>query len=86
MPAFAGLKRWFMSLREDYPEARPPGSHYSLSLSRGDAVRTVRLGPVGVGAIAALALLSLAWTASVTFYVAFHDDVDAAQSSRGRWK
>src|ERR1700722_3931174 len=81
-PAFAGLERWFMSLREDYPKARPPGSRYSLSLSRGDAVRTFRLGPVGVGAIAALALLSLAWTASVTFYVAFHDDVIGAILAR----
>src|SRR5271156_5380720 len=26
-PAFAGLERWFMSLREGYPEARQPGSH-----------------------------------------------------------
>jgi murein DD-endopeptidase MepM/ murein hydrolase activator NlpD len=81
-PAFAGLERWFMSLREDYLEAAPPASHYSLSLSRGDAVLTVRLGRVGVGAIAALALLSFAWTASVTFYVAFHDDLMGAILAR----
>jgi murein DD-endopeptidase MepM/ murein hydrolase activator NlpD len=74
-PAFAGLERWFMSLRADYPEARPPGSHYCLSLSRGDAIRSVRLGGAGLGAIAALALVAFAWSASVTFYVAFHDDV-----------
>ena len=71
-----------MSLREDYPEARPPGSHYCLSLSRGSAVRTVRLGRVSVGAIAALALLSFAWTASVTLYVAFHDDLMGAILAR----
>ena len=71
-----------MSLREDYRAVGPPGSHYCLSLSRGDAIRTVRLGRVGVGAIAALALLSFAWTASVTLYVAFHDDLMGAVLAR----
>ena len=71
-----------MSLPEDYPAAGPPGSHYCLSLSRGDAIRTVRLGRAGVGAIAALALLSFAWTASVTLYVAFHDDLMGAILAR----
>ena len=71
-----------MSSREDYPEARPPGSHYCLSLSRGDATHSVRLGRAGVGALAALALLTFAWTASVTFYVAFHDDLMGAILAR----
>ena len=71
-----------MSLRENYPAVGPPGLHYCLSLSRGDAVRTVRLGRVGVGAIAALALLSFAWTASVTLYVVFHDDLVEAVLAR----
>jgi hypothetical protein len=84
-PAFAGLERWFMSLREGYPEAWPPGLQYCLSLSRGDAIRSVRLGRAGVGALAALALLSFAWTVSVTIYVAFHDDL-MGQSSCGRRK
>jgi murein DD-endopeptidase MepM/ murein hydrolase activator NlpD len=64
-----------MSLREDYPAS---GRHYCLSLSRGASVRAVRLPRVGVWAIAALALLSLAWTAAVTLYVAFHDDLMGA--------
>jgi murein DD-endopeptidase MepM/ murein hydrolase activator NlpD len=81
-PAFAGLERWFMSLREGYPVARPPGSHYCLSLSRGDAIRSVRLGRAGVGGLAALALISFAWTASVTVYVAFHDDLMGAILTR----
>ena len=71
-----------MSLREGYPEARPPGSHYCLSLSRGDVIRSVRLGRAGVGALAALALISFAWTASVTVYVAFHDDLMGAILAR----
>ena len=71
-----------MSLREDYPEAGPPASHYCLSFPRGDAIRTVRLGRLGVGAIVALALLSFAWTASITLYVAFHDDLMGAILAR----
>jgi murein DD-endopeptidase MepM/ murein hydrolase activator NlpD len=72
---FAGLERWFMSLREGHPRPRP---HYRLSFARGDAVRTVRLSPAGLWAIAAVAMLSLAWTAAVTLYVVFHDDVMGA--------
>ncbi len=64
-----------MSLREGHPR---PGPHYRLSFARGDAVRTVRLPPAGLWAIAALAMLSLAWTAAVTLYVVFHDDVMGA--------
>ena len=71
-----------MSLREGYPGARPPGSHYCLSLSWGDITRSVRLGRAGVGALAALALISFAWTASVTVYVAFHDDLMGAILAR----
>ncbi|HEV7479218.1 MAG TPA: peptidoglycan DD-metalloendopeptidase family protein [Roseiarcus sp.] len=71
-----------MSLRVGYPEARPPGSHYCLSLSRGDVIRSIRLGRGGVGALAALALISFAWTASVTVYVAFHDDLMGAILTR----
>ena len=36
----------------------------------------------GLWAIAALALLSFAWTASVTLYVAFHDDLIGAILAR----
>src|SRR5271154_4937427 len=68
-----------MSLRQGYPQL---GAYCCLSLSRGGAVRTVRLGRISVGAIAALALLSFAWTASVTLYVAFHDDLMGAILAR----
>src|SRR5882757_2216257 len=68
-----------MSLREGYPEAGP---HCCLSLSQGDAIRSVRLGRAGVAVLAALALLLFAWTASVTFYVVFHDDLMGAILTR----
>ena len=44
-----------MSLREGYPEPGLPTTHYFLSLSRGDAIRTVTLRPTGLWTIAALA-------------------------------
>ncbi len=66
-------------LREGYPQ---PGLHCCLSFSRGDAVHSIRLGRAGVGAIAALALISFAWTTAITLYVAFHDDVIGAILTR----
>ena len=71
-----------MSLREGYPQSRPPGSHLCLSLSLGGGGRTVRLGPASVGAIAAVAVLFFAWTAAITLYVTFHDDVIGAILAR----
>jgi hypothetical protein len=68
-----------MSLREGYSGS---GAHYCLSLSRGEAFRTVRLPPAGVWAIVAIALLLFAWTAAVTLYVAFHEDVIGAILAR----
>jgi murein DD-endopeptidase MepM/ murein hydrolase activator NlpD len=76
---FDGLERWFMSSRKGY---RQPGSHYCLSLSRGGAVSTVSLPPAGVWAVAAVALLAVAWSAAITLYVAFHDDVMGAILAR----
>src|SRR5258708_4722151 len=75
-------EHWFMLLREHYPEPEPPGGYYCLSFSRGDAIRSLRFGRAGVGAIAALALLSFTWTASVTLYIAFHDDLMGAILAR----
>jgi murein DD-endopeptidase MepM/ murein hydrolase activator NlpD len=74
-PLFAGLERWFMSLREGAPEAGLPTSHYFLSLSRGDAIRTIMVRRENLWAIAAITALLFAWTAVVTAYLAFHDDL-----------
>jgi hypothetical protein len=71
-----------MSLREG---RRPPGlptSHYFLSVSRGETIGMVKLRPVAMWAIAALALLSLAWSVAATAYVAFHDDLLGAIAAR----
>ena len=69
-----------MSLREGEPAL--PTSHYFLSVSRGDAIRTFMVRPAALWAIAALALVSLAWAAAATAYVAFHDDLMGAIVAR----
>ena len=69
-----------MSLREGQPPL--PTSHYFLSVSRGDAIRTFMVRPAALWAIAALALISLAWAAAATTYVAFHDDLMGAIVAR----
>jgi murein DD-endopeptidase MepM/ murein hydrolase activator NlpD len=71
-----------MSLRDGAPETGLPTTHYFLSLSRGDAIRTVMLRPAGFWAIAALAVLLFAWAAAATAYLAFHDDLIGAIVAR----
>ena len=69
-----------MSLRKAEPAL--PTSHYFLSVSRGDAIRTVRVRPTALWTIVALALISLAWAAAATAYVALHDDLIGAIVAR----
>ena len=69
-----------MSLREGEPAL--PTSHYFLSVSRGDAIRTFMVRPAALWALAALALISLAWATAATAYVAFHDDLMGAIVAR----
>jgi murein DD-endopeptidase MepM/ murein hydrolase activator NlpD len=81
-PFFAGLERWFMSLREDAPESGLPTTHYFLSLSHGDDIRTIMVRRAGFWAIAAIAALLFAWSGVVTAYLAFHDDLLRAVVAR----
>ena len=69
-----------MSLREGQPPL--PTSHYFLSVSRGDTIRTFMVRPAALWAIAALALILLAWAAAATAYVALHDDLMGAVVAR----
>ena len=71
-----------MSLREGHREQALPTLHYFLSVSRGEAMRTFMLRPAALWALAALALLSLAWSVAATAYVAFHDDLMGAIVAR----
>jgi murein DD-endopeptidase MepM/ murein hydrolase activator NlpD len=71
-----------MSSREGYRAPELPASHYFLSVSRGDAIRTLMVRPAALWAISALALLLLVWSATVTAYVAFRDDLMRAVIAR----
>jgi murein DD-endopeptidase MepM/ murein hydrolase activator NlpD len=71
-----------MSLGEGYPEPGLPTSHYFLSLSRGDAIRTVMLRPAGLWALAALTVLLIVWASAVSAYIALHDDLLSAVVAR----
>ena len=71
-----------MSQGEGYPEPGLPTSHYFLSLSRGDAIRTVMLRPAGLWALAALAALLFVWSAAAAAYLVFHDDLMGAMVAR----
>jgi murein DD-endopeptidase MepM/ murein hydrolase activator NlpD len=71
-----------MSQGEGYPEPGLPTSHYFLSLSRGDAIRTVMLRPASLWALAALAALLIVWASAVSAYIALHDDLLSAVVAR----
>ena len=71
-----------MSQGEGYPEPGLPTTHYFVSLSRGDAIRTVMLRPAGLWALAGLAALLFVWSATAAGYLAFHDDLMGAMVAR----
>ena len=71
-----------VSCRCDKREPALPTSHYFLSVSRGDAIRTFMVRPAALWALVALALISLAWAAAATAYVALHDDLMGAIVAR----
>ena len=59
-----------------------PATHFFVSLSRGDAIRTVMLRPAGLWAIVALAAFVIVWAAAASVYIAFHDDLLSAMVAR----
>ena len=71
-----------MSIRERFPPAKLPSSHYFLTVSRGDKVRAFAVRPalaaLGLAAIPAFAL----WATGATAFIAFHDQVVATLLSR----
>src|SRR5271154_2891982 len=64
-----------MPIREKFPKAQLPRSHYFFSIGRGDSLRTFALRPFALWAIVSLLPLSLVWGGAATLYVAFHDDM-----------
>lgn len=64
-----------MPVRENFPNAQLPRSHYFFSIGRGDSLRTFALRPLTLWAIIALLPLSLLWGGGATLYLAFHDEM-----------
>ena len=64
-----------MPIREKFPKAQLPRSHYFFSIGRGDSLRTFALRPLTLWAIIALLPLSLLWGGGATLYLAFHDEM-----------
>jgi murein DD-endopeptidase MepM/ murein hydrolase activator NlpD len=71
-----------MSIRDRFPSAKLPRSHYFLTISRGDKVRAFAVRPVlAAAALAAIPLLGV-WATGVTAFVALHDQVFATLVTR----
>ena len=64
-----------MPIRENFPKAQLPRSHYFFSIARGDSLRTFALRPMTLWAVISLFPLSLLWGGAATLYFAFHDDM-----------
>jgi murein DD-endopeptidase MepM/ murein hydrolase activator NlpD len=71
-----------MSLRDRFPPARLPNSHYFLTVSRGDKMRAFAIRPaVAAAAFAAIPALAL-WATGATAFIAFHDQIIATVMTR----
>lgn len=64
-----------MSVRESFPRAKLPRSHYFVSISRGESFRTFAFRPLALWAAAAFLPLVAVWAAGASLYIAFHDDM-----------
>jgi murein DD-endopeptidase MepM/ murein hydrolase activator NlpD len=71
-----------MSIRDRFPPAKLPSSHYFLTVSRGDNVRAFAVRPaLAAAALAAIPALAI-WAGGATTFIAFHDQVIATLLSR----
>jgi murein DD-endopeptidase MepM/ murein hydrolase activator NlpD len=66
-----------MSIRDRFPAARLPTSHYFLTISRGESVRAFAVRPVAaLAALAVVPILAL-WAAGATAFIALRDQAPA---------
>jgi murein DD-endopeptidase MepM/ murein hydrolase activator NlpD len=71
-----------MSIRDRYPPAKLPESHYFLTVSRGERTRVFAVRPpLAVAALVATPLLA-AWAFGATAFIACHDQIMTAMLSR----
>ncbi len=71
-----------MSIRDRFPSAKLPRSHYFLTVSRGDRVRALAVRPtLAFAALTAIPVLAV-WAFGATAFIACHDQVLATILSR----
>ncbi len=71
-----------MSIRDRYPPAKLPDSHYFLTVSRGERTRVFAVRPpLAVAALVAAPLLA-AWAFGATAFIACHDQIMTSMLSR----
>ena len=64
-----------MSIRDRFPTAKLPDTHYFLTVSRGDRVRVFAVRPaLGIATVAAVPLFAL-WAFAATGFIACHDQI-----------
>jgi murein DD-endopeptidase MepM/ murein hydrolase activator NlpD len=74
-------ERSSMSIRDRYPPAKLPDTHYFLTVSRGERVRVFAVRPaVAFVSLAAAPLLAL-WAFAATGFIACHDEIMTAMLS-----
>lgn len=71
-----------MSLRQNYPKAQIPDSHYFLTLARGENARTLAVRPWVLFGLGGFGLLLGSWYLAATLYLVFRDDMLASLMSR----
>ena len=70
-----------MSIRDRFPSAKLPDTHYFLTVSRGERVRVFAVRPVAAFAsVAAVPLLAM-WAFAATGFIACHDQIMTAMLS-----
>jgi murein DD-endopeptidase MepM/ murein hydrolase activator NlpD len=71
-----------MAVRDAYPKARLPTSHYFFSLAHGERIRTFALRPWLFWSLLTLMPILAIWSAGASLFIACHDDMLGAIVAR----
>ena len=71
-----------MTIRDNFPKPQIPRTHFFLTFSRGDRMRTFAMRPWALYALTGFLPVLCAWYLGATLYMVFRDDMLAALMSR----
>ena len=71
-----------MSLRNEYPKPQIPKTHFFITLSRGEKMRTVSFRPWLLYTLGSMLPVLCVWYLGATLYMIFRDDMLASLMSR----